>query len=397
MLSLFFLPFVACLNNGVARTPLMGWLSWERFRCITDCVTYPNDCISEKLYMRMADHLVSDGFAAAGYEYVNVDDCWAELTRNSTTREMVPDRVRFPNGIDGLARYVHSKGLKLGLYTDIGTHTCGGYPGSFGHYDVDAKTFARWGIDSLKVDGCYTTAPQFPVLYPQFGAALAKTLRPIVYQCSWPAYIVGSANFTEIARFCNMWRAYDDIQDSSDSLFSIIRWWGQEPQMSQMISAAGPGSWNDADMVLVGDFAFSWSQAQMQFGVWAMIASPLMMSNDLGKIDKSMAAILLNREVISVNQDKRGTQGKMLTSLSSTKSIQWWTRPLANGDLAVLALCVADDLGTFFQVNATLKQLGWPRNSANVRDLYAQTNLPQAVGVLTLTLAPSTSQMVRLS
>jgi hypothetical protein len=347
--------------------------------------------------MRMADHLVSDGFAAAGYEYVNVDDCWAELTRNSTTREMVPDRVRFPNGIDGLARYVHSKGLKLGLYTDIGTHTCGGYPGSFGHYDVDAKTFARWGIDSLKVDGCYTTAPQFPVLYPQFGAALAKTLRPIVYQCSWPAYIVGSANFTEIARFCNMWRAYDDIQDSSDSLFSIIRWWGQEPQMSQMISAAGPGSWNDADMVLVGDFAFSWSQAQMQFGVWAMIASPLMMSNDLGKIDKSMAAILLNREVISVNQDKRGTQGKMLTSLSSTKSIQWWTRPLANGDLAVLALCVADDLGTFFQVNATLKQLGWPRNSANVRDLYAQTNLPQAVGVLTLTLAPSTSQMVRLS
>jgi alpha-N-acetylgalactosaminidase len=304
--------------------------------------------------------------------------------------------VRFPNGIDGLARYVHSKGLKLGLYTDIGTHTCGGYPGSFGHFDIDAKTFARWGIDSLKVDGCYANASQFPVLYPKFGASLAKTGRPIVFQCSWPAYIIGSANFSEIASFCNMWRAFDDIQDSSDSLFSIIRWWSQEPQMSQMIAAAGPGAWNDADMILAGDFGLSVSQAQMQFGVWAMIASPLMMSNDLRKIDKSMAAIVLNKDVIAVNQDKLGKQGKMIASLS-TKEIQWWTRPLANGDLAVLALCLADDAGSFFRVNATLTQLGWPRNSANVRDLYARANVGTAVGVLTLTLAPSTSQMVRLS
>lgn len=143
------------LNNGLVRTPPMGWLSWERFRCITDCKTYPDECISERLYMRQADELVRRGLDKVGYRFVNVDDCWAELARDSQGR-MVPDRERFPSGMKALADYMHKRGLLLGIYTDIGTNTCGGYPGSQDHFDIDAQTFASWGIDSVKVKKmCY--------------------------------------------------------------------------------------------------------------------------------------------------------------------------------------------------------------------------------------------------
>jgi hypothetical protein len=149
------------------------------------------------------------------------------------------------------------------------------------------------------VDGCYANASYYPIGYPAFGRALAvgNSGRPIVYYCSWPAYIEGSANFTEIAQYCNGWRSYDDIQDSADSLYSIINWWGGV-NGADMIPAAGPGAWNDADMILAGDFGLTYTQAQMQLGIWAIIASPLFMSNDLRKIDPSMKALLLNKEII---------------------------------------------------------------------------------------------------
>lgn len=246
----------------------------------------------------------------------------------------------------------------------------------------------------MKVDGCYAALTDYPVDYPAFGKALALSGRPIVYYCSWPAYIQGKANFTQIAQYCNGWRSYDDIQDSSDSLFSIINWWGQNG--APMIAAAGPGAWNDADMLLAGDFGLSKSQAQMQMGVWAIIASPLLMSNDLRTIDKEFVDILQNREVININQDQLGHQGGLVAALS-TKTTQWWTRRLANGDLAVLALSMGSDEGTFFQVSAPLTALGWTHPTANVRDVYARVNIAPANGTLTLTIAPSTSSMVRLS
>ena len=396
LLFFFFVIFevfsVSALNNGLALKPPMGWMSWERFRCITDCETYPDQCISEKLYIAMADQLVSQGFDKLGYQFVNIDDCWSEHERDANGR-LVADKKRFPNGIKYLADYFHSKGLKLGIYTDIGNLTCGGYPGSYGFYETDAKTFAEWGVDSLKVDGCYMDVSRFPVLYPSLGRSLANSGRKFVYYCSWPAYIQGSANFTQIAQYCNGWRAYDDIQDSSDSLFSIIDWWAKNSE--ELAKAAGPGAWNDADMLIIGDFGLSFSEAQTQFGLWAMIASPMLMSNDLRKIDPKMVSILQNKEVIDVSQDQAGVQGVYLSSLSN-ESVQWWKRDLANGDVAVMAICSDDSVGTFFNARVAFASF-WKYQVAYVRDLLNQKNLPPAHGNLTLTLAPRSSSMVRLS
>ena len=165
--SLLFLAFsplsVTSLNNGLALTPPMGWLSWERYRCDIDCTTDPDSCISEQLYRAQADHLAADGYLAAGYQYVNIDDCWAEKMRDFQTDQLIPDRTRFPSGMRALADYVHDKGLKLGIYGDWGTYTCGGYPGTLGYAEVDAKTFANWTIDSLKLDGCNANLDSYKV------------------------------------------------------------------------------------------------------------------------------------------------------------------------------------------------------------------------------------------
>lgn len=169
------------LDNGLARTPPMGWLSWVRYACQTDCVTYPEECIDEKLYMEQADRMAADGWKDVGYEYVNIDDCWSEMVRDPTTNKLVANQQRFPSGIKALADYVHAKGLKLGIYGDMGTKTCAGYPGFWNGsetlFDLDTKTFAEWGIDSLKVDGCNWSGHtgDFDWMFPHFGNALANS------------------------------------------------------------------------------------------------------------------------------------------------------------------------------------------------------------------------------
>ncbi|ERL84133.1 hypothetical protein D910_03925 [Dendroctonus ponderosae] len=146
---------IQALDNGLALTPPMGWMHWQRFRCVTDCHAYPNDCISEQLFRDMADHMVADGFKSAGYEYVIIDDCWASKERDNNSR-LQPDPLRFPSGIKALSDYVHAKGLKFGIYADYGTKTCAGYPGSIEYLKLDAQTFADWGVDYLKLDGCHS-------------------------------------------------------------------------------------------------------------------------------------------------------------------------------------------------------------------------------------------------
>ncbi|KAK6637161.1 hypothetical protein RUM44_007575 [Polyplax serrata] len=143
------------LENGLARTPPMGWLSWERFRCNTDCKNDPDNCISDRLFRKMADLVVSEGYAAVGYKYINIDDCWLEKERNFAG-QLVPDRERFPYGMKDLSNYIHSKGLKFGIYEDYGNYTCAGYPGILGHLERDAQTFASWDVDYVKLDGCYS-------------------------------------------------------------------------------------------------------------------------------------------------------------------------------------------------------------------------------------------------
>ncbi|KAK6061342.1 hypothetical protein COOONC_00996 [Cooperia oncophora] len=153
---------VAALENGLARTPPMGWMSWTAFYCEMNCVKHPRACINENLYMEMADALVMGGYREAGYVSVHVDDCWMGRERDRTTGKLVADPYRFPSGMHNLARYMHARGLKFGIYEDFGTKTCAGFPGSLGHLQVDANTFAEWEVDYLKLDGCNVDTSLMP-------------------------------------------------------------------------------------------------------------------------------------------------------------------------------------------------------------------------------------------
>ncbi|VDM66033.1 unnamed protein product [Strongylus vulgaris] len=250
LLSLFATRLFA-LDNGLARTPPMGWMSWATFFCQVDCEKYPNDCINEKLYQEMADKLVSDGFRDAGYNRVHIDDCWMELSRDKHGK-LVADRERFPSGMKNLAKYMHDRKLELGIYEDFGTKTCAGYPGSIDHIKDDADTFASWDIDYLKFDGCYVDTDLMPTGYPKMEQALNRTGRPIVYACGWPlffhlAHKEHKVNYNDVRKACNSWRIFDDVEGSWKSIVSIIDY--VERYQDVLAAAQKPGGWNDPDMV----------------------------------------------------------------------------------------------------------------------------------------------------
>ena len=271
---------VLALDNGLALTPPMGWLSWERFGCNTDCETYPDTCISAQLYLDMANALVDLGLADLGYRYVNVDDCWSEHTREPDG-ELMEDLTRFPGGMIDLSDKVHELGLLFGMYTDIGTNTCTGFPGLYPDYvERDVEKFANvWKVDSLKVDGCYSNYTLMSDLYSELSDALNKTGRPILYACSWPVYQADNCeNPTDMETLkskCNYWRNTWDVYDSWSSVSSIMGFYARTDPEDIMVQAAGPGHWNDADMLLVGNPGLSISEQRAQFAIWAILASPL--------------------------------------------------------------------------------------------------------------------------
>jgi len=323
----------SALQNGLARTPPMGWISWQRFRCNIDCKNDPNGCISEKLYMDMADRMAADGYKEAGYEYVNIDDCWASKQRDPKTMKLVPDPERFPSGMKALADYVHSKGLKLGTYGDMGTLTCGGYPGSKFTMETDANTFAEWGIDSFKMDGCYSDTSDFSTAYPLMEYYLNATGRPILFSCSWPAYEEDSKTpvpYARIAEYCNIWRNFDDISDSWDSVVSIIDYYGNDKW--NFSKYAGPGNFNDPDMIIVGNPGLSTSESKAQMAMWAIMASPLYLSADLRLVTDEARAIMLHKGILAINQDPLGIQGVRVMSISN---VAFWVRPLSSNCYAV--------------------------------------------------------------
>ncbi|KAF4676461.1 hypothetical protein FOL47_006099 [Perkinsus chesapeaki] len=371
------------LDNGLGLTPPMGWLSWEKYRCETNCKKHPKSCINEDLYKRMADALVDQGYKDVGYEYVNIDDCWA-LKERDANGQMVPDPERFPNGIKGVADYVHSKGLKLGLYSDIGTMTCADYPGSEGYHDIDAQTFAEWEIDSLKVDGCYADYKDFNVEYPSFGKALNKTGRPILYECSWPLFTPGYLLATdvipkEVAPNCNYWRMSFDIRDDWNSLILTVNLFALPEAKTSMIPASGPGRFNDADMLLIGMSDGNISRYQAQMALWSIFASPLLMSNDLYNMPPGTKEILQNKEVIAVNQDPLGKMGYPMHPEDGTSATRVWIKELQSQSGRSRWATVFQN---FLTENATLKLEaanipGWTSETKfTVRDLFAH----QAIG-----------------
>ncbi|KAK6172849.1 hypothetical protein SNE40_016426 [Patella caerulea] len=310
------------LDNGLALTPPMGWLSWERFRCNLDCENDPHNCISEDLYKQMADRIVADGYKDAGYEYVCVDDCWLAPTRDANGR-LQPDPNRFPSGMKALADYIHSKGLKFGIYEDFGVKTCAGYPGSEYYLELDAQTFADWGVDLLKFDGCGANAADFAYGYPAMTFYLNKTGRPILYSCEWPGHAHNTASYSAVRKYCNTWRNYIDINDNWQSLVQILVFYGKDQH--NFSAYAGPGGWNDPDQLCIGDFALSLDQERTHMGMWAIFAAPLLMSNDLRNIRKVSRDLLLNKRLIAVNQDPLGIQGKLVYNKTV---IRIWTKPI---------------------------------------------------------------------
>ncbi|KAM4555367.1 alpha-galactosidase A [Odontesthes bonariensis] len=327
-------PPAEALDNGLALKPTMGWLHWERFMCNTDCDTDPDNCISERLYMQMADVMVKEGWRDAGYEYVCIDDCWPSRQRDAQGR-LQADPKRFPGGIKKLADYVHSKGLKLGIYADVGKSTCAGYPGSLGYYETDAQTFANWGVDLLKFDGCFMDWKLAGEGYINMSNALNKTGRSILYSCEWPLYEwpFQKPNYTAIRETCNHWRNFDDVFDSWSSVKSIVEWTASHQDI--VVPSAGPGGWNDPDMLVIGNFGLSHAQQESQMALWAIMAAPLLMSNDLRDICPRSKKLLQNKLIIGISQDPLGKQGYRTVKMDS---FEVWERPLSKRRLAVAVL-----------------------------------------------------------
>ncbi|XP_039452051.1 alpha-N-acetylgalactosaminidase [Culex pipiens pallens] len=325
LIACFHFCVVLGLENGLARLPPMGWMTWERFRCITDCKKYPTECISENLIMRTADLMVLEGYLDAGYEYVNIDDCWMMRERDSEGK-LHADPERFPSGIKYLSDYIHSKGLKFGIYQDIGTHTCAGYPGMKNYFEIDAKTFAEWEVDFIKIDGCYADEVKMVDDYIYFGELMNQTGRPILYSCSWPAYQEYNGitpNYETLKKTCNMWRNWGDIEDSHSSVESITQYFSDNQDRIQPHS--GPGHWNDPDTLVLGNYGLSYEQSKSQLAVWTILAAPFLLSNDLARVTPDVKALLLNKEIIAMNQDSLGIQGLLVKTVNN---IEIWKKPI---------------------------------------------------------------------
>jgi len=248
----------------------------------------------------------------AGYDVISIDDCWMSMERDGQGR-LQPDPERFPMGIDTLFKIFHQMGFKAGIYEDYGSKTCGGYPGTQGHEWTDVQTFVEWGTDYLKLDGCNSDPSAQPAAYQKVSEFLDLSGRDVEFSCSMPAYIAVNNKYGYDWEFdkqiCHTWRFYDDVQPTYSSLMDIINYATAPVIAGANKKIAGPGSWFDMDMLLVGVPSITLGQQRMQMGVWAVLASPMIMGNDARHINKQSREILLNREVIEVSQDPLGSPG----------------------------------------------------------------------------------------
>ena len=323
ILLLLLLPVIgrAQTRESLSLTPQMGWSSWNNFQ----------GNINEDIIKSIADAMVASGLKDAGYTYINIDDCWHG--KRDADGFIQADPKHFPHGIKALADYVHSRGLKLGIYSDAGSETCAGRPGSLGHEYQDALQYARWGIDYLKYDWCNTTNVNAQGAYQLMRDALQATGRPIFFSmCEW-----GDNHPWRWAKgIGDSWRIGPDIWCSFDSTrvfptyiqCSVIDCINRNDSLR---SYAGPGHWNDPDMLEVGN-GLSVNQDRAHFTMWCMMASPLILGNDVRNMSDETKAILTNRDLIAIDQDKLGVQGLRFLI---REGLEYWFKPLSNGDWAM--------------------------------------------------------------
>jgi alpha-galactosidase len=363
--------------TSLAATPPMGWNSWNKFGCK----------ISEKLVKEIADTLVSSGMKDAGYEYVVIDDCW-QIARDSAGN-IIPDPTAFPNGIKALADYIHSKGLKLGIYSCAGSLTCQGRPGSRGYQFQDARQYAAWGIDYLKYDWCSNEGQNAESSYKTMSDALKASGRPIVFSiCEW-----GENQPWKWGKgIGHLWRVTSDIRDCFECKFD----WGGVgvaniiDSMADLYPYAGPGHWNDAEMLEVGNGGMTHNEYVTHFSMWSMLATPLMAGNDLRSMTKEIKEILTNKEVIAVNQDKLGKQAIRFMDMGEHEI---WAKPLDNGEIAVCFLNRTDrqwDLNYDWKRNTMYfaTDVNISKNEYTVRDLWKHEDIGTTQS-LTKTIIPA--------
>jgi alpha-galactosidase len=337
--------------------------------------------------------MVSSGMQAAGFQYINVDDCW--MDGRDANGNLQWNASKFPSGMPALASYVHGKGLKFGIYETPNTLTCGGIyqglspsvaVGSLGHEAQDAKTFASWGVDYLKYDLCEGQRSSFAVM----EAALRATGRPIVYSINpgngpgdlcppKPNPPDGSSCGLNLPTIANLWRIGFDINASWSSITGLI---DQDAALSRY---AGPGHWNDPDMLEVGNGGLTTNENTSHFSMWAMLAAPLLAGSDLRSITPAVKTILTNTEVIAVDQDPLGAQGTLAATPQS--GLQVWSKPLSGGNVRAVALFNRNGSAASITVNFT--QIGLSNAAASVRDLWQHADLGMHAGSYTATSVPS--------
>jgi alpha-galactosidase len=358
----------------VGARPPMGWNSWNKYAC---------DGLNETVVKKMADAFITSGMKDAGYEYVNLDDCWMD-GRDSVTGKLKVNTSKFPSGIAALADYVHEKGLKLGIYSTPNTQTCAGiysgYVGGVGskdHETVDAQTWADWGIDYLKYDKCRGDLSRFAVMRD----ALKKTGRPIFYSINpgdQGPYCTPTSCSIDLVNIANMWRIEFDISANWDSVIRLI-----DKNKPEYVGA-GPGHWNDPDMLEVGN-GLNDTEGRAHFSMWCIMAAPLITGNDLSTMSATTRAILTNREVIAVDQDPLGKQGRVVAG--SGTSLEVWSKEMSGTNTRAVALFNRG--GSTAPMTVEWSQLGLPAGSATVRDLWQGKDLGSFTDRYTAEAVPS--------
>jgi alpha-galactosidase len=370
------------VSAGLALTPPMGFNTWNKFGCD----------VSDTLVRGMADAMVKSGMKDAGYQYIVIDDCW-QVARDANGN-IIADPQRFPGGIKALADYVHSLGLKFGIYSDAGSKTCAGRPGGRGHEFQDALQYAAWGVDYLKYDWCNTTTQDAQASYALIRDALDASGRPIVLSiCEWgkaKPWLWGK----EVGG--NLWRTTDDINDKWEShekwpdgscctrgVLDIL-----DLQVG-LESYAGPGHWNDPDMLEVGNGGMTTIEYRSHFSLWAILAAPLMAGNDLRSMTPEIRDILINKEVIAVNQDAMGREGQRVWKDGDREV---WTKQQQDGSRAVVLL---NRGGSAQKIPLKWEQMGYPEHvPATVRDLWEHKELGKVAGEFSATVPPHGVVMV---
>ncbi|MCL1866363.1 MAG: glycoside hydrolase family 27 protein [Oscillospiraceae bacterium] len=371
-------------------TPPMGWNSWNTF----------GNNINEELIKGIADTFISKGLKEAGYEYIVIDDCWSEKSRDGDGR-LVPDKKKFPSGMKSLSDYIHAKGLKFGIYSCVGTHTCAGFPGSFEHEFVDAVTFAEWEIDYLKYDYCYK--PRHVAgedLYKRMAFALRNCGRDIVLSaCNW-----GNDGVQKWIREsgCHLYRSYGDISDNWKSVETILS--------TQLDNACygGIDCWNDMDMLIVGmggagenemvmSTGCSHGEYVTHFSTWAIMNSPLMIGCDIRNMSDETHAILTNKDVIALNQDIEGRGAYAIKQWNNLDNLYALVKPLCGGDYAMCMVNIGDvkhEMSVQFHDIGLTYASGW---SLEFYDCWKKETVGTFRERISLDIEPHESRTFRIS